>query len=64
MELIKQVLIFMTSNNKNSRVKSAFELYGEKKKKEGEEKNSKAVYERALKMGYDEKTAHILAYGD
>ncbi len=62
----------MTNSNKNNRVKNAFELYGEKREKQGEEKGlvkgekkrSQTVYERALKMGFDEKMAHTLAFGD
>ncbi len=54
----------MENEKENNQVKSVFVLYGEKKKKEGEEQKSKAVYERALKMGYDEKIAYELAYGE
>ncbi len=39
---------------------SAFELYGEKKKKEGKEE----VYEKLIRKGFDEKTAHDLVYDD
>ncbi len=54
----------MRDNKENSRVKSAFELYGEKKKKEGEEESKKELYEKLLEKGYDEKSAHDLVYED